>query len=385
MYNKTKVGEIMTAKKEEKKSEKEVSKKEVSEKSLENRCPACKASISFNPKVGKWKCEYCGSEFTLEEMQKENDNASTEEKNKKEEKTTDDYDNYINYKCESCGAEIIADEQTAATFCVYCGNTAILQSKLAGKFSPDKIIPFKKEKEEAIKAFKGLSKGRPLMPKDFNNTKNIEKIKGVYIPFWLYNINVSGDIVMDGKTVETWTRGDTHYTKTNTFQVTRGGTMDFENIPVDGSTRFDNDIINTIEPFNYDEMIPYNHAYLSGFYAEKYDEDPEKNSIEASNRAKNSAREILRDDAKLYASKKIVSDKLETKETNRDYAMLPVWMVNVKYKNKMHIFAMNAQTGKFIGNIPLDKGKTILYTIITFTISMIICIVISYLIFKGGN
>ncbi len=359
-------------------------KKTKDEQTLENRCPACKASISYNAKVGKWKCEYCGSEFTLEELQKSPDNASSKEKNQPK-VSIDNYDGYINYRCESCGAEIITDDQTAATFCIYCGNTAILQSKLSGKFLPDKIIPFKKEKEDAIKAFKSLSKGRPLMPKSFNDEKNIEKIRGIYIPFFLYDINISGDIVMDGKTIETWTVGKTHYTKTNTFQVTRGGTMDFSNVPIDGSTRFDNAIMNTIEPFNYEDMVPYNHAYLSGFYAEKYDEEPEKLYPEVSNRALNSARSVLRDDARLYTSKIITSDSLVAKEENKSYAMLPVWMVNVKYKDKMYIFAMNGQTGEFIGNIPLDVGKVILYTAIIFTICMILSIIASYIIFIGGN
>ena len=370
-----------TTEKEKKETEK---KKEKEEQTLENRCPACKASISYNAKLGKWKCEYCGSEFTLEEMQKNSDNASTKEKNAKNIQV-DNYDGYINYRCESCGAEIITDDQTAATFCVYCGNTAILQSKLSGKFAPSKIIPFKKEKDDAIKAFKSLSKGRPLIPKNFNNEENIEKIRGIYIPFFLYDINVSGDIVMDGKTVETWTVGRTHYTKTNTFQVTRGGSMDFSNVPIDASTRFDNAIMNTIEPFDYKDMVEYNHAYLSGFYAEKYDEDPEKLYPEVSDRTLTTARGVLRDDARMYSSKIITSDGLVAKGKNSEYALLPVWMVNVKYKDKMYIFAMNGQTGEFIGNIPLDTKKTIIYTIIIFTICMIISIAISYFIFIGGN
>ena len=359
--------------------------KEREEQSLENRCPACKASISFNPKLGKWKCDYCGSEFTLEEMQKESDNASTKEKNVKETKNTkDNYNGYISYKCESCGAEIVADEETSATFCVYCGNTAILQSKLSGKFSPDKVIPFKKTKEEAIEAFKNLSKGRPLMPKGFNNTTNIEKIRGVYIPFWLYDINVSGDIVMNAETVESWTSGDTHYTKTNIFKVTRGGTMDFDQVPVDGSTHFENDIMNSIEPFDYNDLIDYNHAYLSGFYAEKYDQESDTVFPEAQNRSLNTAREELKNDARLYASKTIVNDSLVAKETHRSYALLPVWMVNVKYNEKMYIFAMNGQTGEFIGNIPLDKGKVVLYTIMYLAIFFVGAILVSYLLFKGG-
>ena len=368
-------------KKEVKEEKKE--KKEKKEQALENKCPACNASISFKPKLGKWKCDYCGSEFTLEEMQQHEKNASTKKKN--EQTPVDDFDGYINYKCESCGAEIVADEETAATFCVYCGNTAILKSKLSGKFTPSRIIPFKKEKKEAIECFKNLSKGRPLMPKDFNNEKNIEKLRGIYIPFWLFDINVSGDIVMNGQTVETWTRGDTHYTKTNNFLITRGGTMDFSHIPQDGSTHFDDDMMNSIEPFRFDEMIPYNHAYLSGFYAEKYDVDDEETLKLASTRALNTARNILQDDAKLYASKIITQDHLESKELKNEYVLLPVWMVNVKYNDKMHIFAMNGQTGEFIGNIPLDKTKAFLYAIIIFVILFIICFIGSYILFMLGG
>jgi len=363
-------------------------KKVIDEQALENKCPSCKASIKFNPKVGKFKCEYCGSEFTLEEMQKHTDNASTEEKNKKKEEQKvkpDNYDSYISYKCESCGAEIIADDQTAATFCVYCGNTAILKSKLSGKFTPDKIIPFKQDSEAPKKAFKNLSKGRPLMPKDFNSEQNIEKIKGVYIPFWLYDLNVSGDVEMDGKIITSWSVGDTHYTKTDTYKVVRGGTMDYNRIPVDASSRFDNDIMNSIEPFNFNELIPYNHAYLSGFYAEKYDEEGEKVLKEASDRAINSTKDKLMSDASRYTSKIITGDNLSIKENNKEYAMLPVYMVNVKYNDKMHIFAMNGQTGEFIGNIPLDKKKTVIYFIVIFIITFIIVMIASFIFFVIGG
>lgn len=362
-------------------------KKLKDEQALENKCPACKASIKFNPKVGKFKCEYCGSEFTLEEMQKHSDNASTEEKNQPKEKQTkkDTYDGYVSYHCESCGAEIIADEQTAATFCVYCGNTAILKSKLSGEFTPDKMLVFKKEKQESINAFKGLGKGRPLMPKDFNSEKNIEKIRGIYIPFWLYDLNIEGDVNMTGDIITHWSVGDTHYTKTDKYRVVRGGTMTYHNIPVDASSRFDNNIMNSIEPFNFAELIPYNHAYLSGFYAERYDESGEKIYNEAAERALNSTRERLKNEATRYATTIVTGDTLTSKELKKQYVMLPVWMVNVKYKDKMHIFAMNGQTGEFIGNIPLDKGKAVLYFIIIFVITFIAVIIGSYILFKMGG
>lgn len=354
------------------------------EQTIKNKCPACNASISYNPTLGKWKCEYCYSEFTLEEMQAHSGNASTKEKNEETKVATDNYDGYINYRCESCGAEIIADEQTSATFCVYCGNTAILKSKLAGKFNPSKIIPFKKTHEDAKEAFRNISKGRPLVPKDFNKEENIEKIKGVYIPFWLHDINISGDMNMVGTRVQRWSRGDTHYTKTDTYNVVRGGSMNFFNVPVDGSSRFDNDIMNSIEPFDYKEMVPYNHAFLSGFYAEKYDIEGEEIFNEASTRAMNSAKEILKADARGYTTLTSTSDTLVPTQKNREYALFPVWMVNVKYKDKMHIFAMNGQTGEFIGNIPIDKGKLVKWIIISFIIAAIIITVLSYLAYMGG-
>ena len=363
--------------KEEKLKKEEEIKKETEEEALENRCPACRASIKFNPTLGVWKCEYCGGQFTLEELQHYNDNASKEEKHSKK----DDYDEYISYKCESCGAEIIADKDTSATFCIYCGNTAILKSKLSGKFLPDKIIPFKTEKEQAIEAFKSLSRHRPFVPRDFTRESNIEKIRGVYIPFWLYDIKVTGDITMDCKVIDTWRRGDTHYTKTSTFLAKRGGEIKFSLVPVDGSTKFDNAVMNTIEPFKYDELIDYNHAYLSGFYAEKYDTEGEEIFNEASGRAINTAREFLREDtSKRYTTKIITSDSLKSNQEKREYALLPVWMVNVRYKGENHIFAMNGQTGEFIGNIPLDKTKVVIYSILIFTIIMALIIGFCYLL-----
>lgn len=351
------------------------------EETLENRCPSCTASISFNPKIGKWKCEYCGGEFDLGEMKKHSDNASVDNKNIERSKQQDvDMSEYVTYHCESCGAEIITDEQTAATFCVYCGATAILKSKLSGKFTPELIIPFKNTKEDAISKFKSLSKGRLLVPKDFISEKNIEKIRGIYIPFWLYDIKTSGDLHMVGINTTSWTMGNKRYVKTDKYKVVRGGTIEYNNIPIDGSKRFDNDIMSSIEPFNFNDAVQYNHAYLSGFYAERYDEDTTELFKRASERATNSAIERFKQEAREYQSLMVESNSFKNKEEKRAYALLPVWMVNIKYKNKIHTFAMNGQTGEFIGNIPLDMNKTIMYSIIIFIASVLLIIAISYLI-----
>lgn len=349
-------------------------------KALDHKCPSCMAPIFFKPKSGKWECDYCGSSYTLEELQKFN-NASNIEAN--DIKNADDTI-YDHYKCQNCGAEIIADENTASTFCLYCGNTAILKSKLSGKFAPTKVIPFKNIKEDAKNAFKKLKKGRPLLPKEFISEKNIEKITGLYIPFWLYNFYVDGEISGTAKKIKSWTSGDRHYTKTDTYRVARAGNMEFKLIPVDGSKRFDDDLMNTIEPFNYNELEDYNHAYLSGFLAEKYDFEHEDAVKIASKRAINSAYDEMKSSIKGYSVVSAYNNSLKSQEQNHEYALLPVWMVNVKYKNKYYLFAMNGQTGKFIGNMPISIGKVLLFSIIIFIISFLIFIVGSYVIYMMG-
>ena len=344
-------------------------------KVLDNKCPSCGAAIHFKPELGKFKCDYCDSEFTAEQL-KDMDKLSKEE---------DNYSNYVNYNCPDCGAEIITDDNTAATFCVYCGNTSIIKNRLSGEFAPSKIIPFKVEKKKAIEAFKNLRKGRPLTPKFFTNEKNIEKIQGVYIPFWLYDVNVSGTIEAKATKVSSWTSGDTHYTKTDYYKVIRSGEMSYNKVPVDGSTRFNNDMMNSIEPFDYGKLIDYNHAYLSGFLAEKYDVSSDDAFNDAKTRTLNSTRDEMLSSMIGYSSKNITSNNLDSSINNKEYVLLPVWMVNVKYNGNYYLFAMNGESGKFIGNIPLDKKKAFIFTIIIFVIALLICIGISYLIYLGGN
>ena len=344
-------------------------------KVLDNKCPGCGAPIHFKPELGKFKCDYCDGEYTAEQLK------DMEKINKEEVDTT----NYVNYNCPDCGAEIITDENTAATFCVYCGNTSIIKNRLSGEFAPSKIIPFKMEKQKAIEAFKKLRKGRPLTPKTFTSEKNIEKIQGVYIPFWLYEVDVEGTIEASATRVKSWSHGNTHYTQTDYYDVIRSGNMSYHRVPVDGSTRFANDMMNTIEPFDYNELIDYNHAYLSGFLAEKYDVNKEEAFDDAKTRTLNSTKQEMLNSMHGYSTKSIKKNDLEPKELNVEYALLPVWMVNVKYKDKYYLFAMNGESGKFIGNIPIDKNRTIMAIFLITIITFLICVGISYLIYILGG
>lgn len=344
-------------------------------KVIDIKCPNCTATIKFDSKLQKLKCEYCGSVFTPEQIRKL-------ENYEKEIQEEGEDTKLISYNCDSCGAEIVCDEQESATFCPYCGNTAIMKNKVTGKFAPSRIIPFKRTKNDAIEAFKQVKKGKLFIPNDFNSLENIEKIRGIYIPFWLYETYVDGRIDAKCTKVRTWIAGDYQYTKTDFYDVVREGVIDFDQVPVDGSTRFDNDIMNTIEPFNYNELVEYSHGYLSGYLAEKYDLDKEQAKEDAERRSLNTAHKVFDKTMNSYATRVIKTDTLKAKYDEVEYVLLPVYLLNIKYKDKMYTFAMNGQTGKFVGDVPINKTKALLYTILFFIVGFLLAYLFHY-IFGG--
>ena len=360
----------------------DVEQKKIETEVLDNKCPHCGAKIDFNPKTGTFICDFCKQEISLEEMKK-HQNASNQKNNESvSEENVDNYEDYVVYKCKNCGAEIVADKETSATFCVYCRNTAILKNKLSGKFAPDYIIPFSKTKEEATEAFISLSKGRPLVPKYFTDQKNIEKIRGIYIPFWFHTFDIDGEITATGKNYTHWTIGDTHYTKTDVYEIFREGSATFKNVPIDGSKRFPDDLMNTIQPYDYDKLVPYNHAYLSGFLAERYDIESDITKKEIEPKVLLEAKNQFLKTKKPLSNLNVKSNTLKTIDYKIKYALLPVYMVNVKYGDKLYTFAMNGQTGEFIGNIPVDKKKAILISILSFVVIFLIGLIVSYLLFE---
>lgn len=342
---------------------------------LDNKCPSCGAKIDFNPVNQMWNCEFCGSKYSLDDMKKY-DNASNIKNNTV---NSNSFNGMTNYHCKNCGAEIIADDTVTATFCVYCGSTAILKEKIDSGRAPDLIIPFKNTKESAAKAFENLTKGKPLMPKKFKELKNIEKISGVYIPFWAYDITGDGSITFDCSDVSTWSDSEYRYEKTSNYETTVEGHFDYDKVLADGSSRFRDDLMDSIEPFNFKELKEYNHTYLSGFLAEKYDIDEDKSLKRAIDRSMKTC--INLSDREINHNNTSVSkNNINLVKKKTSYIMLPVWMVNIKYKDKIYTFAMNGQTGKMVGNIPVGIKETIIMGLIIFIVTFGIGILISLVI-----
>lgn len=349
-------------------------------RSVDHKCPSCNAVLKFNPTDQNWKCEYCDSTFNLEDLSKHK--KKYKEKEVIEEKP--DIGEYNVYRCPDCGAEIVTDLNTSATFCVYCKNTAIIKERLTGKFEPQEIIPFKKTMDDAIKAFKQVGRKHPFMPSSFNSQKNISEIKGIYIPFWLFTSTSIGGITANAEIINHHRSGDYVYTNTKHYHITRDGKVSFLKVPNDGATKFDDATMNSIEPFNYSKLVPFNPSYLSGFLAEKYDVDSETAKADALFRMKNTVEDIFKKDIKGYSTVNITSNTIHFPEVNVEYVLLPVYLLNIKYKNKIYTFAMNGESGKLIGNMPVDKKKAFFTFFLVLVISFLICFAIFYLFIRSN-
>ena len=332
----------------------------------EYKCPSCGGAIEFDSHSQKMKCPYCDTEFDLETLKKYDEQLSKEAEQKDDisDWQTDpgkqwqegETDGMNVYTCKSCGGEIVSDENTGATSCPYCGNPVILTERFRGALRPDMVIPFKLDKKAAKEAYYKHIKGRPLLPKVFRRENHIDEIKGIYVPFWLFDADVAADARYKATKVRTWSDSDYDYTETSYYSVDRSGNMSFVSVPVDGSSRMPDDLMESIEPYKVADAVEFQTAYLSGYLADKYDVDAQQSTDRARERMKESAQDILRDTVKGYAS--VIPENTNVRISGGDakYALYPVWILNTTWRGKKYIFAMNGQTGRMTGDLPVDNG-----------------------------
>ena len=334
------------------------------ENQLQYKCPCCGGAISFDSSSQKMKCPYCDTEFDAETLKsydaglKEDrgDDMSWDTESGGRWQDGEDEDVSI-YVCSSCGGEIIADETTSASKCPFCGNPVIFKNNLSGELKPDWVIPFKLDKKAAKEAFKKHLEGKRLLPKAFRTDNHIDEIKGVYVPFWLFDAKADARVRYRATTVRFWSDANYNYTSTSFYNLFRSGSLDFEHIPVDGSQKMPDDLMDSLEPFDFKAAVDFQTAYLSGYFADKYDVSAEDSKERANRRIKASAEQALRGTVSpTYSSVISENSSVSLAHGKAGYALYPVWLLNTTWNGQKYIFAMNGQTGKFVGNLPVDNG-----------------------------
>ena len=329
----------------------------------EYKCPCCDGAIEFDSNAQKMKCPYCDSEFEVEtlegyrkDLEQEPQEDMTWDTAAGGQWTQEEEAGLRSYICNSCGGQIVADATTGATACPFCGNPVIMTGQFAGSLKPDLVIPFKVDKKGAINILKGYYKGKPLLPKVFKNENHIKEVKGLYVPVWLFDADADAYMRFKATKVRSWSDSNYDYTETKYYSVVRAGVVGFDNVPVDGSTKMDDALMESIEPYNIAEAVDFHTAYLSGFLADKYDVDARQSIERANERIKKSAQEAFSNTVHGYSTVTTESSTISLHNGRARYALYPVWILNTTWKGKNFQFAVNGQTGRIAGDLPMDKG-----------------------------
>ncbi len=339
----------------------------MSESMLKYQCPACGAPLSFNAEKQMLLCESCDSEYPQDFFSTGQAETGTQQS-----KIDWNVEGVIRpqaataqsgFICTSCGAEVVSDGDTVATECMYCSNPVVMADNIGGMVTPDMVIPFKIDKRKAESVLEEFYKGKTLLPDAFTRDNRISKISGLYVPFWLFSCTGSGSSVFEATKVRRWSDDEYNYTKTEYYEVYRSGQIGFNQIPVDASTKMEDNYMDGLEPFDYNDFVAFSPMYMAGYFADKFDVSVAESSERASDRVIASTEQAFRETVKGYTSVSTKNTFVQMRGDDVNYALLPVWMLNTKYDGKMYQFAINGQTGQVAGDLPIDKGKLLKWRI----------------------
>ena len=322
----------------------------MAEKVINYKCPACTGPLRYDGKTGKLVCDYCGTTYDIAEFEAQSAASAAAGTGESA------GENLKVYLCPDCGAELICEESTAASCCPYCGNAAVMPSQLQGEWKPEFIIPFKVSREEALEALRSHYKQKKLLPRAFSEENHIQKIQGVYIPFWLYEGEVCADLDYKATRSHSRRQGNYQVTTTEHFLLHRRGTVELTGVPADASRTTPDAHMDSIEPFDYSAMVPFSMSYLPGFLANRFDVSEEECRKRIIPRAEATVRSEMRDTCVGYETVTAAGGTVNTDGLKARFALLPVWLLSTRWKDENFLFAMNGQTGKLVGDLPVDKG-----------------------------
>ena len=339
----------------------------------ELECPCCGGTLQFDSKSQNIICPYCDSQFSVDDLKQYSDDLASD----KEEDTAWDesmVQAYTNqemkgmkiYSCDSCGGEIIVPETTTSTSCPYCGNNVLVSKQMSGDLKPNIVIPFKNDKEVVLDSLKKFFKKKPLLPRSFSRENVIEEVKPLYVPFWLFDADVDGKVRFKGEISRRWSDANYDYKEIKYYSLVRGGRIAFDHVPVDGSQKMEDKLMESIEPYDFNEAVEFNAGYLAGFAADRYDISKEVTFNRATERFRDGTIQAFRGDIHGYENVSLQDSNIQLSNTKTLYALYPVWILNTKWRDKSYRFAVNGQSGKVAGDLPVSPAKFAMFYAIFF-------------------
>ena len=359
----------------------------------EQKCAACGGPLRFDPETGKLVCDYCGSVFEIGAQETQAQEAQEQEN------TLEGYDfdaltahaasaageGLPIYNCLSCGAEVIAAAREMAMTCPYCGNNIVLTEKVSGSLRPDGLIPFRITAKELPRLMQEFYKGKKLLPKNFFSDSRMEKVTGVYVPFWVFSGHIGGNLKFHGEHSSSHRSGDYIVTETEHYLVGRDVSMEFRDLPVDASGTVEDELMDSLEPFRMEDEKPFDMQYLAGFAADRFDRARDDVAERARDRMNNSATALAQSRvSKEYSGVRSLGGKLRADLSAR-YLLFPVYLFKLTHGKNEYSFAVNGQTGKVVGSVPTDRKVSWQYFLIRAGIGLAAVLLLCVILYLMGR
>lgn len=327
------------------------------------KCPHCGGQVSFDAAANTFVCQSCKSVLSQSDFINETDTASAQ-----------DQGSAVVYSCPTCGAQLVTDATTAATECYYCHSNIVLSGRLSDDMKPNLVIPFKISKEKAFDEFKKWIATKKYLPRDFFYEGQIEKLAGVYYPYWLADYKGVASFSGEGRIIRKTTTATHYVTKTDIYRITRTGDATFENVFRPALSKADRKLAEGIFPYRLSGLQDFSMPYLAGFFAEKRDVGDEAVSPEIENELRGYSRSLIV--GKTPYTTVSGNSSLQFKLKRYRYLLLPAWIMTYRSADgKINYFAMNGQTGKTCGRLPLAYGKLYAHAALIFAaIAAVLCI-----------
>lgn len=347
------------------------------------KCPCCEGNLEFDDSLQKFKCRSCLNSYDSEiadflEKSKRSDKYrfSLDNKDFGQKKWEHEAEKKLKvYKCPSCEEEFICESEKEVSKCIYCENDILLDGNFDESVCPDLIIPFNVGKEKAVNAFRRFCDKKPLLPEEFLKRDISKDMRGVYLPFWIFGGEGKVSAWYKGVKVSSEKDNKKEITKNSYFGVKRDGKFSFNEISLSGLKKYDSEIMKDLEPYFLSEAKEFSYNDLKGFSLGKFDL---KKGIKEGLKA-----DILsgfKESLKGFSAAELKSMDVNFEKSSVKCVLFPVWLMNIRYDGKIYSFAMNGQTGKVVGSLPISRSLYLRYFLLCFAVIAVIGVFIANII-----
>jgi predicted RNA-binding Zn-ribbon protein involved in translation (DUF1610 family) len=284
---------------------------------------------------------------------------------------TKDVDLKKHFRCQTCGAEVAADANQRSFTCPFCDSNYVVEysPQDTGRQPPEFVVPFAVTPAQAEEKFRvWLRTNSWFRPGDLVMAKVVEKLRGVYLPFWSFSMLAQSS--WTANIGEYWYRTETYTVTVNGKTETRTRTVRetewwdlagrhhqyYSGYLVSGSRGLDQSYADRIKPFHLAALKRYESGYLAGWLSEEYSRNRDE-ALEV-------CQKVFYDEVQRDVGAFLPGDthsglgvRTQFGDINSDLILAPVYLLAYRYRDKVYRFLVNGQTGKAEGDKPISAKR----------------------------